>query len=178
MLPITILFLLLPYGTAWWDAGHMLTAAVARERLSPQAKLRADDLVAASLSTQEGQTVPSDTFVGVAHWADDVKREAGFITSPDGVYVALDSHHISAQHFKDLPFSDGHKCPASITDNENNIVLAVRPLLEALSSCLAVFPTVSSLFSSPDMQPLCETQVKQLRDATERKSDLVFLCIG
>ena len=46
---IVVLFLLLAVSTAWWDVGHMLTAAIAESKLNeldPDASVRFREVVA------------------------------------------------------------------------------------------------------------------------------------
>lgn len=81
---------------AWWDTGHMLTAAIARARLSPASVAAAERLIMASLSVQSTSPVPSTTVISAAHWPDDVKRydwdaSEKVILSPSGLFVAFDA---------------------------------------------------------------------------------------
>eukprot|EP01052_Picozoa_sp_SAG31_P000242 SAG31_NODE_7_length_42755_cov_130.245728_38_plen_227_part_00 len=93
----------------WWDTGHMLTAAIARTRLSAAARTMADELVIASASVQSSSPVPSVSFVSAAHWADDLKRRDWPASekvhiAPDGLIVAFDAAQLNSMHYIDLPF--------------------------------------------------------------------------
>lgn len=80
----------------WWDAGHMLTVAIARQRLSNATKTELDRLIAASESVQATSPVPSTSLVSAGHWPDDVKRRDWapsdkVMLSPSGLFVAFDA---------------------------------------------------------------------------------------
>ena len=103
------LILLAHPASGWWDTGHMLTAAIARSRLSPAAAQAADALVDGSLSVQQFSPVPSSTLISAAHWPDDIKRRDWPASqkvqlSPSGLYVAFDASQLNEMHYIDLPF--------------------------------------------------------------------------
>lgn len=80
----------------WWDTGHMLTVAIARQRLSNTTIAELDRLVIASESVQAMSPVPSTTLISASHWADDVKRRDWdpsdkVMVSPSGVFLAFDA---------------------------------------------------------------------------------------
>jgi hypothetical protein len=120
-----------PGAKAWWDTGHMLTAAIARQRLSASALSAAEKLITASASVQTSSPVPSTTLVSAAHWADDLKRHdwpdnSKMILSPSRLFVAFDSPHIGNQHYVDYPFEDdGGSCDADVWNEESNILTAL-----------------------------------------------------
>lgn len=80
----------------WWDTGHMLTVAIARQRLSAAAVAELEQLINASGSVQATSPVPSVTMVSAAHWADDVKNRGWsaddkIMLSPTRTFVAFDA---------------------------------------------------------------------------------------
>jgi hypothetical protein len=75
---------------AWWDGGHMIVAEIAYERLTPKARLRADELV------KRGAGPQNNTFVTASCWADDLKEQ--------GVHF-YDTWHYAANEFHDGAYS-------------------------------------------------------------------------
>ena len=129
-LPLLLLVLLgapAPAG-AWWDTGHMLTAAIAQQRLSPAAAAEADALIAASASAQADSPVPSLSVVSAAHWADDLKRRdwprgSKMMRSPGGLFVDMGSAHLRSMHYIDYPLGP---CNPTVLDRRNNLLVALR----------------------------------------------------
>ena len=83
---------------SWWDTGHMLTVAIARQRLSAAAVAELEQLIHASRSVQATSPVPSVTMVSAAHWADDVKNRGWsaddkilLSPTPTRIFVAFDA---------------------------------------------------------------------------------------
>ena len=80
----------------WWDAGHMLTVAIAGQRLSNVTVAELNSLIVASESVQSTSPVPSTSLISAGHWPDDVKRgdwdpSKKVILSPSGLFVAFDA---------------------------------------------------------------------------------------
>ena len=69
---VALAFLLAPVpARAWNAAGHMLTAQIARERLSPGARAEADRLIAVLAA----ESPKIDTFVAASTWMDLLRGE-------------------------------------------------------------------------------------------------------
>lgn len=80
----------------WWDAGHMLTVAIAGQRLSNSTMAELNHLIVASESVQSTCPVPSTSLISAGHWPDDVKRgdwdpSKKVMLSPSGLFVAFDA---------------------------------------------------------------------------------------
>jgi hypothetical protein len=80
----------------WWDAGHMLTVAIASQRLSNATVAELNHLIVASKSVQSTSPVPSTSLISAGHWPDDVKRRdwdpsKKVLMSPSGLFVAFDA---------------------------------------------------------------------------------------
>jgi hypothetical protein len=124
------LLLLARPATAWWDTGHMLTAAIARQRLSPAAAAAGERLIAASAAVQASSPVPSTSMVSASHWPDDLKRRdwpasQKVMRSPAGLFVAFDAPQFNSMHYVDFPFEDGGPCAAGVIDARVNILTAL-----------------------------------------------------
>ena len=91
---------------AWWDPGHMLTAQIAYDHLSPVAKEKADALIQRLM-----QDYPyTNNFVSAATWPDDIKAE--------GVHV------YDAWHYTNIPYNpEGINVPAN---PEQDVVWAIK----------------------------------------------------
>lgn len=99
---------------AWWDAGHLVTAMIAYENLTPEARQQVDEQV----KYIERDYPFINNFVALATWADDLKAE--------GVYV------YSTWHYTNLPYN-----PYNIalpTMPEVNVVWAIKEAQAVLSS--------------------------------------------
>ena len=77
---------------SWGAGGHMMTAQIAFDRLSPRAKAEARRLLAIPINPA-AVTRRSRNFINAAHWADDLRP-----------FPEFDS--FKALHFIDTPFSD------------------------------------------------------------------------
>lgn len=75
---------------AWWDAGHMLVASIAYERLNPTAKAHCDELV----KVLQRDYPYTNHFLAAATWPDDLKGE--------GV------HAYDAWHYTNIPYNPDH----------------------------------------------------------------------
>ena len=108
-----IIFILLSQllqTNAWWDAGHMLTAAVAYRTLNPAQITEANHL----LTNLPGYTSFSSTFISASHWADDIKRNH-------------DAYAFNSWHFIDFPFPNPASCSINTVD-EQNLVTALEDM--------------------------------------------------
>jgi hypothetical protein len=111
----------LPTATyAWWDTGHMLTAAVALQNLPPAQRAEAHNL----LSNLPGYTTTfSNNFISAAHWADDIKRNH-------------DAYSFSTFHFIDFPYPNRSSCDEDTVDTQN-IVVALDDMVNTLRNSSA-----------------------------------------
>lgn len=109
-----LLFMVQLSAKAWWDAGHLVTAMIAYENLTPEAKQRIDDYVAYI----ERDYPFINNFVALSTWPDDLKAE--------GVYV------YSSWHYTNIPYN-----PYNIalpTPPEVNVVWAIKEAQAILQS--------------------------------------------
>jgi hypothetical protein len=104
----------------WGAGGHMMVASIAFKRLTPKAKAQAIALLARPINPA-AETNKSKDFVNASHWADDVKRLAGFEFSGD-------------LHFIDKPFAtDSSPLPTDLP-KPNNIVKALQDYVNILKT--------------------------------------------
>lgn len=117
---------------AWWDAGHMRAAAIAYERLTPQAKAEASRLLKLNPKYNEWATAvpakpdgtPGDiaqyVFIRASVWADDIKTYKDYTRDQDTATGPNAARNIGYSdklvhdywHYKDIPFStDGSSWP-------------------------------------------------------------------
>lgn len=116
---------------AWWDAGHMRTALIAWNNLTPAAKAEASRLLKLNPKYAEWKAaVPANTdgtpgdvdryvFIRASVWADDIKTYSDYKhDDANGPHAAdnigyADKNCHEYWHFKDIPFStDGSTWPA------------------------------------------------------------------
>jgi hypothetical protein len=118
-LAVTFLILCTPsISLGWGPGGHMMVASIAFNRLTPNAKAKAQALLAIAINPA-ATSAKSKDFVNAAHWADDIRDVAGF-----GQFADL--------HFIDTSFSDdGTTLPALPTPN---IVTALQENLAILKN--------------------------------------------
>jgi hypothetical protein len=116
---VTFLILCTPsISLGWGPGGHMMVASIAFKRLNPNAKAKAQALLALPIEPTD-KTNKTKDFVNAAHWADDIRDVAGF-----GQFADL--------HFIDTSFSnDGTTLPALPTPN---IVTALQENLAILKN--------------------------------------------
>jgi S1/P1 Nuclease len=118
---VGFLILLTPSLSLGWGAGgHMMTAAIAYERLNPRAKAKVDELLAIQIYPA-GISAQSPDFINASHWADDIKsvKELDFL---------------SPQHYINLTFTDdGTPLPADLPAPEN-IVKALADNVKILKT--------------------------------------------
>ena len=72
---------------AWWDAGHLVVAAIAYKNLNPTAKEKADKLV----KYLRRDYPYTNNFLALSTWPDDLKAE--------GVYA------YSSWHYTNIPYN-------------------------------------------------------------------------
>lgn len=58
-------------AAAWWSTGHMISAQIAYDRLSPEARSEANRLIAVLAAIEP----KIDHFVPAAHWLDELKSD-------------------------------------------------------------------------------------------------------
>ena len=103
-----LLLLLLSPAQAWWDTGHMLTAAIALKSMN---KAQVDE-ASKLLVDLPGYSTFASNFISASHWADDIKRNG-------------DAYAFSNWHFIDMPFPNVSSCSVN-TITEQNIVTALE----------------------------------------------------
>ena len=138
---VSILLLLVQSARGWWDTGHMLSAAIAMHVLDQQTITMVEELLLASSIAQEKLPVPSMNMVSAAHWADDIKTSssASFVLAPapSSLFMALDSHHFSEQHYVDRPVylvpGDEDACQTDALVTEINLETALMDYFTILS---------------------------------------------
>src|SRR4051812_14346985 len=97
---------------AWNADGHMVSAQIAYNHLTPAAKARADFLISQPVF---GSSSINNTFVTAGPWADDIKSQTSFFNN---------------WHFIDLPFSyDG--------TSTNGFFVPSPNVLTSISNCVA-----------------------------------------
>jgi hypothetical protein len=106
-------------AVAWWDGGHMQSAAVAYDRLDPAVRAKVDALIKLNPDYSKWVDGIADAdrdrfaFVHASTWADDIKGEAGYTDSGDTPTSHNAARNIGYSdklrhkywHFIDLPFS-------------------------------------------------------------------------
>lgn len=101
---------------AWWDAGHMITAQLAFEELTPPARAEAERLIAL-LNPLEAHP-QQQHFVPAAVWMDEIK--------------ARDLKAFDAWHYINLPYNP--EGMAVLPQVEGNIIQALESLVHTLRS--------------------------------------------
>ena len=121
VLAVTIAFLILcspSVSLGWGAGGHMMTAQIAFGRLTPQARAKANELLAIEIDPV-AETRKSTDFINASHWADDLRP-----------FPEFDS--FKPLHFIDKPFSlDGTPLPEIVPEN---IVKALKDNVEILKT--------------------------------------------
>src|SRR5581483_7228996 len=109
-------------ASAWNSAGHMMVAAVAYEKLTPEARARVSHLLQLNpdypkwIEHASGADRDRIAFVMAATWPDQIKSETGYQNDgerPSGADAARNTgyaDHLQHRywHFIDLPFSTDH----------------------------------------------------------------------
>lgn len=118
---VVCLILCTPSVSLGWGAGgHMMVAFIAFQRLNPNAKAKAKELLAIEIKPAD-VTAKSKDFVNASHWPDDLRPFAEF-----------DS--FKPLHFIDKPFStDGTALPADLPEPDN-IVKALEDNVNILKT--------------------------------------------
>lgn len=133
---------------AWNGVGHMAVAAIAYDRLSPQARARVKSLLKlnpdhASWIAEAGSNDPDKVaFMRSSHWPDDIKFKGDYQddkqTSPSAAKVIgyADKARHKYWHYKDIPFTtDGADLPKQAkTPNAQTQIAAMRELLSSDAS--------------------------------------------
>lgn len=109
-------------ATAWDSVGHMLIAQIAQERLSPAAKVSAEDLLRQFNEAKKGDRTPSDEpydFVTASCWMDDVRS-------------LPTKYSFGPWHYVNLPFnSDGMPEPGE--SEGPNLIWALQHCADILA---------------------------------------------
>jgi hypothetical protein len=98
-------------ANAWVDSGHMVIAEIAYDRLTPAARVQANDLL------KIGGTERTRDFLGAACWADDIRRER---------------RNTGKWHYIDLHFRTDGK-PTSNQPDAKNVVWAIKKFRHILA---------------------------------------------
>jgi S1/P1 nuclease len=139
---------------AWWDAGHMLVAAVAWNKMKPATRARAAQLL--TLNPLYGWLIrgaPAGledqfAFIRAATWADEIKKRRGYKSDgpdhgdrpPPGPEASqnigyTDHFRHKYWHFVDTPFSpDGTPLIDPSTPNAQTQIAAFRAALSSDAS--------------------------------------------
>ena len=167
---ISLVFLILCTPTislGWGAGGHMIVAQIAFKRLNPNAKAKANELLAIAINPAAVSATSKD-FVNASHWADDLRPFAEF-----------DS--FKALHFIDNPFSiDGTALPSLPTPN---IVTALEDNVNILKTSTDKNAQAQALrliihFVGDIHQPLhCATRVDSAHPDGDRGGNLVSIKI-
>jgi hypothetical protein len=146
----------------WGAGGHMITAQVAFNRLTPHAKAQAKMLLAIPINPA-ATSAKSKDFVNAAHWADDIRSSPDFAAIPP-------------LHFIDKAFStDGTRLPAV---PRPNIVTALRDNVKILKTSRDKNAQAQALrfiihFVGDIHQPLhCTTRVDSAHATGDRGGNL------
>ncbi len=114
MLGVIAVVLLMPRpAAAWHDTGHMITAQIAYDELTPAARQEVDRLIA----VLAGFAPERDHAVTASLWADDLKRQ--------GLEV------FSSWHYINLPYNPGRRARVAAPPEEN-VLWAVREAISVL----------------------------------------------
>lgn len=141
------LALLLPLPAFAWDGtGHMMVAAIAYDRLTPRARMRADALLRRNpdyRSWTRGVAAADRAriaFLQASTWADAIKGRSGYSDAgvdpdaPDATRITgyADKHEHRAWHFIDIAFSpDGTPVPPPPRANVQSVITAASATLRA-----------------------------------------------
>jgi hypothetical protein len=165
------LILFMPSLALGWGAGgHMMVASIAFKRLNPTAKAQAMALLARPINPAAISKKSKD-FVNASHWADDVKKLAGFEFSGD-------------LHFIDKPFSiDGTTLPTDLP-KPDNIVKALQDYVNILKTSTDKDAQAQALrfiihFVGDIHQPLhCATRVSSTKPEGDQGGNLVTIKVA
>jgi hypothetical protein len=114
--------------SAWWDGGHMQIAAIAYEKLTPEAKDRVDALIKLNPDYQTwiGCFPPDQVnklaFVRASVWADDIKEDPTYTddgNSPTDSGAYQDKLMHKYWHFMDTAFPTPEDTPTEPADPIN-----------------------------------------------------------
>jgi S1/P1 Nuclease len=197
-LPLALCLALLTLSrtaSAWNDAGHMMIAAVAYERLTPAARTRVASLLQLNPDypnwISRGPRTDRDevAFVMAATWPDAIKSEPGYQNDgdrPSGPDVARNvgySDHLQHRywHFIDLPFSTDHTPlkPPAVPNAETQIAVFRKTLASPeASDALKSYDLVWLMHLVGDVhQPLHTTsRFTRSQPNGDAGGNLVWLC--
>ena len=130
ILPLCAATLMTSPAYAWSDAGHMIVAQIAYDKIAaedPRAKIEIERLLAMQVAPVLSTAASNDSvneFISASHWADDIKHIPGYTDTAD-------------EHYIDYPFStDGTQLPINLP-KAVNIVTALTKYVRILQSPLA-----------------------------------------
>lgn len=154
---------------AWGAGGHMMVASIAFTRLKPNARAKAQTLLALPIEPT-AQTNRTMDFVNAAHWADDIRDATGFA-------------QFAPLHFIDTSFSvDGTALPPLPTPNivtalEENVAILKNPASDQNAQAQALRFVIH--FVGDIHQPLhCATRVDSAHPTGDQGGNGVLLKIG
>jgi S1/P1 nuclease len=159
----TILFLLIAFASiipnagAWGDLGHMMVAAIAYERLTPEVRqnvtalLKLNPRYATWVANVPEDEKPRVAFLRAARWADDIKSDPTYEADgmqngnrPSGRKAARNVGYADKLmhkywHFVDVPFSPDHTALAAPeTPNARTQIALFRSTLKSAKSSSAL----------------------------------------
>jgi S1/P1 Nuclease len=115
---IFIFLNVLNYARAWNAEGHMVTAQIAYDHLTPMAKARCDALIAVPLTFSSTGT---SNFVTAAAWADDFKTQLG----------------TAIWHYIDIPISLDGTSTSGVAADSFDVVRAINLCITNLQDAAA-----------------------------------------
>jgi hypothetical protein len=155
----TVLLLLIaftsviPNAAAWDDLGHMMVAAIAYERLSPEVQrkvvslLRHNPLYSTWVADVPEHERPRVAFLRASRWADDIKSDPTYVADgmqngnrPSGRKAARNVGYADKLmhkywHFVDLPFSPDNTALANPpTPNAKTQIALFRETIKSATS--------------------------------------------
>ncbi|HSF69632.1 MAG TPA: S1/P1 nuclease [Nitrospira sp.] len=148
---------LISHAAAWGDLGHMMAAAIAYERLTPEVRqnvtalLKLNPRYAAWVADVPEDEKPRVAFLRAARWADDIKADPAYQADgmqngnrPSGRKAARNVGYADKLmhkywHFVDLPFSPDHTALAAPeTPNARTQIALFRSTLKSANSSNAL----------------------------------------
>ena len=150
---VVALACLIPNAAAWGDLGHMMVAAIAYERLTPEVRqnvtalLKLNPRYATWVADVPEDEKPRVAFLRAARWADDIKADPAYQADgmqngnrPSGRKAARNVGYADKLmhkywHFVDVPFSPDHTALAPPeTPNARTQIALFRSTLKSVNS--------------------------------------------
>lgn len=148
---------LISHAAAWGDLGHMMVAAIAYERLTPEVRQNVTELLklnpryATWVADVPEDEKPRVAFLRAARWADDIKADPAYQADgmqngnrPSGRKAARNVGYADKLmhkywHFVDVPFSPDHTALAAPeTPNARTQIALFRSTLKSANSSNAL----------------------------------------